>query len=183
MSDNRTRLIKLIHVGRRELLLSDDQYRGILEAVTGKDTSSACNERQLDMVLAALKRHGFKPKSKASVAKGKRMSPASTGDIVDKLRAVWITMAQQGFVRDGSETALDSYVNRMLKTRKMGAVTSAAFMTGNQAAAVLEELKMWHRRLMVDAMKANGEAFDTKLPGYDAICKGYARLMKMKGQQ
>lgn len=180
MSDNRTRLIKLIHVGRRELRLSDDEYRGILQAVTGKDSSSACNERELERVIDALKRQGFKPKSKASVAKGKRMSPVSTGDIADKLRAIWITMAQQGWVRDASETALDAYVNRMLQTRKMGTVTAVAFLTPHQAEVVLEDLKMWHRRQMVSAMKAHGHTFEAKLPGYHVVCKGYARLIEGK---
>ncbi|MEI8642760.1 DUF1018 domain-containing protein [Pseudoalteromonas sp. Hal056] len=57
-------------------------------------------------------------------------------------------MHKQGFVRDGSETALDGYVNRMFNRNKVGKNVSfhTHFLTQQQAVQVLESLKQWQKR-------------------------------------
>jgi phage gp16-like protein len=63
MSEERGKLIKVIHVARRELAMDDDSYRQMLAAMPGLDgqTSTAkLSVPKLKMVLEMLKSKGFK---------------------------------------------------------------------------------------------------------------------------
>ncbi|HGC4094660.1 TPA: phage protein GemA/Gp16 family protein, partial [Escherichia coli] len=57
---NRTSLIKLIHVARRELQLDDDTYRAFLMQKTGNISCRELTVTQLEQVLDAMKERGFK---------------------------------------------------------------------------------------------------------------------------
>lgn len=156
MSDNRKRLIQLIHVGKRELQLDDDTYRALLNRETGKASCSTLKIAELDKVLAAMERQGFKRQKKGkTVARGKRYSPKSKGTrtMIGKIRALWITMAKQGIVRDYSETALDAYVRRMTSRNNGIGVSSVAWLSDVQKRTVLESLKRWHHRETMRKMK------------------------------
>lgn len=180
--NNRNRLIQLIHVGKRELGLDDDTYRAMLENVTGKTSCSKMSIQQLELVLASMENQGFKRQvnGKQTTFK-KRLSPkagrAKHGEI-DVIRAVWITMAKHGIVRDGSETALDAYVRRMTNRNKGQGVDTVAWCSHDQAYQVLESLKSWHRRELIKQMKAKGwtvpmNTSGTAPAGYDAVLEAY----------
>lgn len=163
---SKARLIQLIHIAKSQLGLDDDTYRAALLGATGKTSCSDMGIKELERALEHFKKSGFKPASK------RRLSPKSLpkqhGEI-KKLRAIWITMHKQSFVRDGSETALDAYVNRMLNRAKVGANVSyhTHFLTLTQAIKVLEPLKKWHKREMIAHLKANNiqayEAFNCEV--------------------
>ncbi|WP_154124185.1 gp16 family protein [Grimontia hollisae] len=186
MSDNRKRLIQLIHVGKRELQLDDDTYRALLSRETGKASCSTMKIAELDKVLAAMERQGFKRQKKGkAVASGKRYSPKSKGyrTEVHKIRAIWITMAKQGFVRDGSETALDAYVRRMTSRSKGKGVDAVAWLKDDQAYMVLESLKRWHRREAIEALKAKGWSVPyndkgTDYAGYELIIAAFELMQR-----
>ncbi|WP_304635515.1 gp16 family protein [Pseudoalteromonas sp.] len=139
------KLIQLIHIAKSQLGLDDETYRAALYGIAGKSSCKQMSIKQLNQVLEHFKKSGFK-----SVIK-RRLSPKSDpkqlGE-VNKVRAIWIAMHKQGFVRDGSETALDAYVNRMLNRNKVGKNISfhTHFLTQHQAVQVLESLKQWHKR-------------------------------------
>jgi phage gp16-like protein len=178
------RLLQLVQIGRRDLSLDEEDYRALLEGVTGQRSAKGLKAAQLEAVLTAMKGIGFKPKAK-SPAKGRQMSPPSHARVkapeVRKLRAIWITMAQDGFVRDGSEDALASYAKRITTTHNNGAgVASLEWLTSAQASRVLESLKKWHVRLMTDAIIERGDPVPDTLsyrhdakPGYDLIRDAY----------
>ncbi|KZY51854.1 hypothetical protein A3733_08805 [Pseudoalteromonas shioyasakiensis] len=142
---NKAKVIQLIHIAKSQLGLDDDTYRAALLGSAGKSSCSDMTIKELNQALEHFIKSGFKPTFK------RRLSPKSTpkqhGE-VKKLRAIWITMYKQGVVRDGSETALDSYVNRMLNRNKVGKNVSfhTHFLTQHQAAQVLESLKQWQKR-------------------------------------
>ncbi|RZF83733.1 regulatory protein GemA [Pseudoalteromonas sp. CO325X] len=154
---NKAKLIQLIHIAKSQLALDDDTYRSALRGVTGKTSCKELGVKELTAVLEHFKKSGFKCRSNGSK---KRMSPKSSarqlGEI-NKIRAIWITMHKQGFVRDGSETALDAFVNRMLNRRKVGENVSfhTQFLTYKQAVPVLEALKKWHTREMIEHLMLN----------------------------
>lgn len=179
----RTQLIRLIHVARRELKLSDDAYRTALsEAANGKESSSEMAIKELEAVLTLFKAAGFKVKlnnkRKLSPKSGARVRTAE----ISVIRAVWTTMYKHGFLRDGSETSLNSYVKRMTVKLNNGiGVDEVQWLDGYLAYKVLEALKNWHKRLMVEAIEKAGELPPTnertgKLAGYDAVCKCYESL-------
>jgi len=184
MQPDAKRLLTLVHVGRRELGLDDEDYRTLLESVTGARSAKGLNVVQLDAVVTAMKSAGFKVKAKSPAA-GKRFSPPSSAKVqapeVRKLRAIWITMKQDGLLHDGSEDALGSFIRRMTASANGGAgITRAEWLTSAQAERVLEALKKWHIRLMTDAIIARGESVPETLshrhdarPGYDLIRDAY----------
>lgn len=139
----RNRLIKLIHVAKRELSLDDENYRALLESVTGKTSSKDMDVTELNAVLAAMRRSGFGAGSPpAPLQKGggrKFYSPASRHkekkSQADKVRALWITLGQRGIVRDPSEAALNKFCKRVCGCDRLDWATS------RQANRLIEALK------------------------------------------
>lgn len=151
-------LIAKIHIAKKQLQLDDDVYRSVLAHVADGLTSCAkMNVKQLEAVLDHFKAKGFKPtKSK----NGRRMSPPSGSaklPEIDKIRAIWITMAKHGIVKDASETALNAYVKRMTAKQNTGkGIESVAWLSYSTCNTVLEALKQWHRRIMANRLTQIG---------------------------
>ncbi|WP_115720174.1 gp16 family protein [Gallaecimonas mangrovi] len=153
--------IQLIHIAKSKLGLDDELYRQVLANLcAGKTSSKQLTIEQADAVLEHFKEKGFKPTVKPAV-NGRRMSPkAGSGKVAeaDKIRAIWITMSQQGFVRDSSETALDKFV------AKVTGVAHVGWLKTNSAAQALEALKKWHARKMEQALAPHwGEFAQSRL--------------------
>jgi phage gp16-like protein len=177
MQPDAKRLLTLVHVGRRELSLDDEDYRALLESVTGSRSAKGLKAAQLEAVVTAMKGLGFEVKGNTT---GRR-SPPSTAHVqapeVRKLRAIWITMKNDGLLHDGSEDALGSFIRRMTANANGGVgINRAEWLTSVQAERVLEALKKWHIRLMTDAILARGDSVPETLshrhdakPGYDLI--------------
>ncbi|MEZ8148373.1 gp16 family protein [Enterovibrio norvegicus] len=145
----RTRLIQLIHVGKRELQLDDDTYRALLKRETGNDSCKEMKIEELDKVLSAMEHQGFKRKKSANPKQSKkRLSPKTQGkpDVISKIRALWITMAKEGIIRDGSETALDAYVRRMTKRQNGKGIDRTAWCNEAHAHKIIESLKKLQKR-------------------------------------
>ncbi|MDO6497349.1 gp16 family protein [Photobacterium sanguinicancri] len=185
----RNRLIQLIHVGKRELALDDDTYRALLFANGEHSSCSKMNIKQLENVLAVMEIQGFKRMVNGnSKSFKKRLSPKSgkaKHSQIDKIRAVWISLYQHQVVRDKSENALDAYVRRMTNRNKNKGVDHVGWLDSSQAYMVLEALKSWHRRELVDRLKEAGyivpmNKSGTGLAGYDAVVDAYAFML---GQQ
>ncbi|MGL6606298.1 gp16 family protein [Aeromonas hydrophila] len=183
MQPDAKHLLKLVQVGRRELGLDEEEYRALLEQVTGVRSAKGMSASKLDAVITAMKGLGFKVKGGAQVA-GRRSPPSSAkvqAPEVRKVRAIWITMYNDGFVRDGSDDALGSYIKRMTANANGGAgISRPEWLISAQAQAVLEALKRWHIRLMTDAILARGDSVPDTLshrqdamPGYDLIRDAY----------
>lgn len=136
---NRIRLIKLIHVARRELRMDDETYRLMLAGMKGLDgaTSTAdLSVPNLLRVLEQLKAKGFKVRPNK---KAKR--PLADDEQSKKIRALWLTLHDMGAVRDSSEEALAKYVLRMTQ------VAALQWLTAAQASQVIENLKQWMGRV------------------------------------
>jgi len=183
MQPDAKRLLKIVQVGRRELGLDEEDYRALLESVTGARSAKGLSAAKLDAVITAMKGLGFKVKGGAKVA-GRRSPPSSAkvqAPEVRKVRAIWITMYNDGFVRDGSEDALGSYIKRMTANANGGAgISRPEWLTSAQAERVLEALKKWHIRLMTAAINERGDVVpeprshrDDAMPGYDLIRQAY----------
>lgn len=146
-----------IHIAKNQLGLDEDIYRAILKEATGKTSCKEMNFADLMMVMHAMERRGFKAKAPVN-ASGKRFSKPSGGTVYtrtgqDKIVAIWITMQRHCFITDGSETALDKFINNQTKQMGMFAVTSLRFLSPQQASKVIEVLKKWHIRVMTKALQ------------------------------
>ena len=146
---NRVRLIKLIHVARRELRMDDDTYRLMLAGMKGLDgaTSSAdLSVPNLLRVLEQLKQKGFK------VRPNKRSKrPLADDEQSKKIRSLWLTLHDLGAVRDPSEEALAKFVLGMTR------VAALQWLSTDQASQVIENLKQWHQRVLRAAKSQKGD--------------------------
>ncbi|TVP15374.1 gp16 family protein [Shewanella sp. KCT] len=184
---HKKRLITLINIAKGQLGLDDEVYRPMLKAATGKDSLRAMNVGELEQALEAFKQKGFKPvanKQHSGASKTgvkRRLSPkAGSAKVaqIDKIRAIWITMGHHLVIRDSSESALDTYVRRMTCRSQNQGVDAAAWLTEQQAERVLESLKNWHKRVLVERIIARGERLkmndkNTRPAGYDVIVAQY----------
>ena len=112
-NQHRRSMLAKIHVAKKQMALSDDDYRQILLDETGKGSAGDCTEGQLTRVIDRLKRQGFQPMPKAGAPK-----PANH-PMARKARALWISLHQLGAVRNPSEQALEAFAKRQLGCERL----------------------------------------------------------------
>ncbi len=155
-------LKRTIKTGMNVLGMDDGTYRMMLKRVSGevsgkpKDSITKMSITELKAVLDDMRSHGFTPrrgKMPRTLTKGKHKSPAASAKespMLGKIRALWITMSQQGIVRDGSDEALNAFArknaNKARRERGMPLVLNITGMTEREIYVVLETLKSWQRR-------------------------------------
>ncbi|WP_073652195.1 gp16 family protein [Pseudomonas aeruginosa] len=142
--DARQRLIRLIHVGKRELGLDDEIYRALLMGSVQKDSTSAMSVPELERVLERMKRSGFKVRVKSArpPAQSRPGRPLAQYPEARKVRALWLFLHQLGVVKNPSEEALAAYVKRIAK------VDALQWTNGDQTEALIETLKKWAMRYL-----------------------------------
>jgi phage gp16-like protein len=154
-------LIKLINVGKNTLQLDEHTYRAMLKDAVHKDSLRQMTLGELEQISHLLKTKGFKPVTKANKRGVKRRLSQPSGQhknaVIDKIIAVWITMGHHLIVADPSENALDAYVRRMTKRAVGEGVDSVRWLEDEAAHKLLESLKRWHRRELLERIKARGE--------------------------
>ncbi|MDA8510933.1 gp16 family protein [Citrobacter sp. Igbk 14] len=163
----RANTIKLIHVARRSLGLDDETYRVFLGSVVpGKRSCRDMSAQQLQAVLDALKERGFKPVSS---------KPKASSGIAGKIRAVWFTMYNQGFITSNDMSAIDAYVKRITRQQNGGeGVAKLNWLRDEKARTVLESLKRWHMRCMLERLPGTGIK-----PTYDSVCARYQNMLSI----
>jgi phage gp16-like protein len=112
-SQRRRQLIAKIHVAKKQLGLTDDDYRAVLIRVGGRESSAQMSDAQLADVVQEFARKGFT--AKARVGKPR---PADH-PVARKARAMWISLHQLGAVDNASEAALEAFACRQLQVAKL----------------------------------------------------------------
>lgn len=118
-----------VHVAKKALAMEEEDYRAVVERVTGKTSAGDCDQRQLDALIAEFGRMGFKPSAGAP-----RRAPAG-GPVARKARAMWISLSQLGAIGDSSDKALDAFVERQLGVERL------QWMSERQGYRLIEALK------------------------------------------
>lgn len=132
-----------IHIARKELGLSEENYRALLARVAGAESAASLTASGKARVLAEFERLGWQKKARSSVAPGGR---AHVGKVLD----LWREAVSTGIIQNGSEEALRSFVRRQTKSLDApDGVAAPQFLTPKQANRVIEGLK---------AMLARGRA-------------------------
>ncbi len=140
---NRQRLIRLIHVAKRDLSMDDDTYRAILQRIGKKESSADLTIPELEKVLEHLKRSGFKVRSKAKPSR-----PLAQDGESKKIRALWLFLHELGAVNNPSEEALAAYVKRIV------GVDALQWINSEQAERLIETMKKWAMRFLPQAVGA-----------------------------
>lgn len=111
-SAERRALIAQVHVARKALALEEDDYRAVLERVTGHRSAKACSDRELREAVAGFERLGFRPS-------GNRRRIVGGNQTVRKARAMWISLYQLGAIEDATDAALERFGRRQLKVERL----------------------------------------------------------------
>lgn len=144
--DPKKRLVQLIHIAKAQLEMDDNIYRANLQAWTGKASTKDMGLKQLDRVLDGFKSLGFKP---VPASKKRPAKKPLQDDVLAKLGQIWTQMAAQGFIRDGSYNALEAWAIPQSKHLNNGVAIERLEWMVDIASPLIEQLKSWHRRLMV----------------------------------
>ncbi|WP_336802008.1 regulatory protein GemA [Kaistia sp. MMO-174] len=123
-----------IHVAKKALALDDDTYRDVLGRVTGKRSAKDLTVIECGRVLDEFKRLGFKPMPVRRASGAVEME----GPYGGKLQALWISAWNLGVVRDRSDRALVSFVER-----QTGIERTRFLRDAKEAAKAIEGLKKW----------------------------------------
>lgn len=129
-----------IHIAKKDLGLDDETYRYMLKNIAGADSSKELDFVARHKVIQHLKNLGWKPKRKVGPKSNKRIIKGQG----DKIRALWLELAELDIVRDKSEAALMAYIKRMTK----GKYEAPQFCDSDTASRIIETLKKWKTRAL-----------------------------------
>ncbi len=125
-----------IHVAKRELRLTEDDYRALLRGLAAVESAADLDWAGRQRVLDAMRKLGWRS--------GRVRSRPAASKQSTKIKALWLELARLGAVRDASEGALSKFCFRMVRIHR------AEWMTAKQANVVIESLKQWLRRVKQD---------------------------------
>ncbi|WP_242770656.1 regulatory protein GemA [Sphingopyxis sp. YF1] len=123
--DQRRRgLLAKVHIAKKQLGLSDDDYRAIIfthcsatpiEQASDEDLALAsarnATDDQLERIVQHFAQRGFKTVAKVPG----RKAPAADFPAAKKARALWISLYQLGAVRNRSDAALEAFAKRQMQ--------------------------------------------------------------------
>ena len=133
-TEYRRKCLAKIHIAKKELGLSDEEYRDLIGAtVAGKESAADLDEGQLQLLLNRLYDLGWRPRLPRA---SDRPMPAT----VWKARQLWLQLYELGAVRNPQWTALARFAKRMT------GIGDLRRLTGKHGAIVIEALKQWLER-------------------------------------
>lgn len=133
-----------VHIARKQLCMTDDDYRALLLKITRGRTDSAAGlePKELAQVLAHMKACGFTPRPKGRPARSGYSRPVvADSPEARKVRSLWLLLHEIGLVRDPSERALGHYCKRVLGV-------DALQWAGPGLHVMIEGLKSWAMRVL-----------------------------------
>lgn len=131
---DRSKIIQLIHIAKSQIGLSDEDYRAVLESTAKKISCSEMTLFELNEVLKAMKKLGFKVK-KLETREEEIGWDASKAQM-DYIKGMWERVA-----RDKSDRALYKFIKRIT------GADHPRFMTAKDSQKVIIAL----RKMMTDA--------------------------------
>lgn len=124
-------LLAAIHVAKKQLGLSEGDYREFLFSRTGRESCRDCTDVQLRYVLDGMRALGWG----ADRPQRREYTPLQL-----KVRALWRQLYVAGQT-DGSATNLNRWVNRQYGVDRL------EWLTQEQAQKAVEALKKWYERV------------------------------------
>ncbi len=131
-----------IHIGKKALRMDEDIYREMIKKLSKGRTDSAADLTVIERtaLLQKFGSLGWKPNRRKFSPRTSHKKPGQKTPI-DKIRALWIQMFNDGITESGDERALCKYCMRMVKKH------SPDWLTDKEQTQVLESLKQWHKRV------------------------------------
>lgn len=108
--NDRSKIIQLIHIAKSQIGLSDEDYRAVLESTAKKSSCSEMSVFELNEVLKAMKKLGFKVKKMET--REEEIGWDTSKKQMDYIKGMWQLVA-----RDKRDRALYSFINRIAGVR------------------------------------------------------------------
>ena len=131
---DRSKIIQLIHIAKSQIGLSDEDYRAVLESTTKKSSCSDMTVFELNEVLKAMKKLGFRVKKLET--KENEIGWDTSKEQLNYIKGMWELVA-----RDKSDRALYRFIKRIT------GADHPRFMGAAEAQKVILAL----RKMMVNA--------------------------------
>lgn len=131
---DRSKLIQLIHIAKSQVGLSDEDYRAVLESTAKKSSCSDMTVFELNEVLKAMKKLGFRVKKLET--KENEIGWDTSKEQLNYIKGMWELVA-----RDKSDRALYRFIKRIT------GADHPRFMGAAEAQKVILAL----RKMMVNA--------------------------------
>jgi len=138
-------------IARKELGLDEGAYRAVLERLTGHRSARDCSDGEIGRVLDEFKAKGWKPRAKV-LSTTRKPRPADH-PATRKARALWISLAQLGVVRDASESALEAFARRQLGVERLQWADQARVYKLIEALKAMAERAGWSQEGDLAAVK------------------------------
>lgn len=132
--NDRSKIIQLIHIAKSQIGLSDEDYRAVLESTAKKSSCSEMSVFELNEVLKAMKKLGFKVKKMET--REEEIGWDTSKEQMDYIKGMWELVA-----RDKSDRALYRFIKRIT------GADHPQFMNATAAQKVIIAL----RKMMVGA--------------------------------
>ncbi|WP_102226852.1 regulatory protein GemA [Acidimangrovimonas sediminis] len=129
----------IINIAKAELAIDDDDYRDLLERVTGQRSLRAMSERQKRDVLDELKRLGFRVKTS-------RPARTASKPYIRLIHALWKNCQRLGVIDNGSREALRAFCARFVDQGSGNVAVDPDLLSYDQASPVIEALKKMEAR-------------------------------------
>lgn len=159
----KNKLKRTIKTGMHALRLDDATYRDMLEQVSARASGKAKRSikdmtlAELNAVIDEMRNKGFEVRrGKYSGSTGKDNSPRLRDGLKDenpmlgKIHALWITMHQQGFVKDGSDNGLNAFARKMINRERLKRdkplLLNLLAANDRELWQLIETLKKWQQR-------------------------------------
>lgn len=145
--DNKKHYYTLLQLGKTQLGWDDEFYYEVwlpqqgAQKKNGRYSATTLSLRQLAKAVAVMKTLGFKVKSTRKYAHD---NPDWRRPRIDKLTAIWCTLADAGVVTSREQTALEHWCSRYTKKDRL------QWATSNDLNRCIEALKQWAKRSGVD---------------------------------
>lgn len=151
--------LAMIHIGAKELGIRDDDgnektgelstYQQMLFTLTRKTSSADLDHTERRAVINHLKARGWKPKQSRN--RPQKPPQFASDDQIGLLTHIWICLANDGEVRNRSNSALLQWANGQTKKINKGAVyASLEGLPKWLAEKLIENLKNWANRKNVE---------------------------------
>lgn len=128
-------LLAKIHIAKKQMGLTDSEYRLILAVTTDAESCKDLTVEELETVLDRLKSLGFKEAPRKDDPKRMLSRQKSL------IRWHWKALSSHGAVTDGGDKALDAWIKKRFGVDKLQWLTVA------QAQTAIESLKKWQKRV------------------------------------
>ena len=152
-----------IQIKRRQLGLDEEDWRDIVERVTGQRSTKGLNPKQTKALLDELDR--------LTGGRGPRARRMLEGAFVPKIQALWISAWNLGLVASRDDQQLIAFVRR-----QTGIDHANWLLDNSDALKVIEALKSMLARRGVRWTFAKHEPACVRLPGFQIARAQYALL-------